>query len=105
LLKSIKVCFIACRQHLRLQQSGVYIHFWSRIVIGLVSCAIGLHLALAIGLGYLAVAWKQRNPWAWLAVGLLTSVLGLLLLARSPRRVPREESDMQVQYLDGTRLQ
>ena len=74
-------------------------------MIGLVSCAIVLHLALAIGLGYLALVWKQRNPWAWLAVGMLTSVLGLLLLTCSSRRVPREESDMQVQYLDGTRLQ
>ena len=68
---------------------------------------IGLHAAMAIWLGVLASAWRGRNVWAWIGIGLLTSFIGLAMLARSkrllllPRRV---ETEMHLQHMDGTSL-
>lgn len=66
---------------------------------------VGLHLVLAVWLGLLASAWKGRSTYTWIAIGLLTSIMGLLLLVRLNRQKPRVELDMQLQHLDGTRLQ
>ena len=68
---------------------------------------IGLHAAMAVWLGVLASAWKGRNAWAWIGIGLLTSIIGLAMLARltrlpaAPRRV---ETEMHLQHMDGTSL-
>lgn len=66
---------------------------------------IGLHVVMAIWIGLLASAWKGRDTWAWIAIGLTTSLLGLILLVRLPRRALLVEGEMQYQYMDGTRLQ
>lgn len=66
---------------------------------------IGLHVVMAIWIGLLASAWKGRNTWAWIAIGLTTSLLGLVLLVRLPRLALVIEGEMQYQYMDGTRLQ
>jgi len=68
---------------------------------------IGLHLVMAIWLGTLASVWKKRNMWRWIAIGLVTSFVGVILLARTSRLSRTSqvvEVDMQVQYLDGTSL-
>lgn len=66
---------------------------------------IGLHVVLAIWLGLLASAWKGRNTWLWIGIGLITSLPGLILLLRLPRPSPVTENEMQYQHMDGTRLQ
>lgn len=68
---------------------------------------IGLHVAMSVWLGLLASTWKGRSAWTWFATGLLTSVVGLVLLARLEKRTPAKrqgESDMQLQYMDGTSM-
>lgn len=68
---------------------------------------IGLHLILAVWLGVLATVWKKRNTWRWMAIGLLTSLVGILLLARTSRLDRTKvvvETDMHMQHLDGTSL-
>ncbi len=77
------------------------------MTIGEFGWIIGLHVATSVWLGLLASRWKNRSTWRWIAVGLLTSVFGLVLLARLARRVApgqRAETDMQMQHLDGTSL-
>lgn len=66
---------------------------------------VGLHVVLAVWLGLLASAWKGRNTWTWIAIGLATSIAGVMLLIRLNKDKPRLELDMQLQHLDGTRLQ
>lgn len=41
---------------------------------------VGLDIVLAIWLGMLADSWKGRNMYAWIAIGLFTSVFGIALL-------------------------
>lgn len=68
---------------------------------------IGLHSTLAVWLGILASAWKKRSAWRWIGVGLLTSLLGVVILARMPRVGYTQrivETDMHLQHLDGTSL-
>lgn len=70
---------------------------------------IGLHLVLAVWLGVLASAWKNRTMWRWIAIGLGTSFVGVILLARMPRlsrasRLAETDMQMQIQHLDGTSL-
>ena len=68
---------------------------------------LGVHLVMSVWLGLLAGAWKGRDTRAWFLIGLLTSVFGLLALARLPRLPrlqPGSERDMQMQHLDTTRL-
>lgn len=74
-------------------------------MVGEFGWLIGLHVVVSIWLGLLASAWKGRNAWAWIGVGMVTSLLGLILLARLPRLLPFVESEMQYQHMDGTRLQ
>ncbi len=74
-------------------------------MVGEYGWLIGVHIVLAIWLGLLASAWKARNTWVWVGIGLTTSLLGLILLARLPRSSPTIEGEMQYQYMDGTRLQ
>ena len=76
------------------------------MAIGEFGWIILLHLALAAWLGLLASSWKGRSAWRWTAIGLLTSVFGMLLLARLERRMPSAtfETDMQLQHMDGTSL-
>lgn len=74
-------------------------------MIGEFGWLLGLHVVMAIWLGLLASAWKGRNTWAWIGIGLTTSLLGLLFLARLPRASPAEEGEMQYQHMDGTRMQ
>lgn len=45
---------------------------------------LGLNLVLAIWLGMLAEHWKGRDMYRWIAIGLLMSVAGPLLLALLP---------------------
>jgi hypothetical protein len=45
---------------------------------------IGLNLVLAIWLGMLADSWKGRGMYRWMAIGMLTSVFGLVLLLFMP---------------------
>lgn len=66
---------------------------------------IGLHVVISIWLGLVATGWKRRNTWLWVAIGLVTSVAGLVILALLPRQTIDTEADMAMQYLDGTRLQ
>jgi len=75
----------------------------SIIVFGWIA---GIHVAMAVWLGILASVWKKRGTWRWIAIGLATSLLGLLLLAKMSRltRSVVLETDMQMQYLDGTSL-
>ena len=65
---------------------------------------LGVHLVMSVWLGLLAGAWKGRDTRAWFLIGLLTSIFGLLVLARLPRLQPSSERDMQMQHLDTTRL-
>lgn len=74
-------------------------------MIGEFGWLIGLHVVAAIWLGLLASAWKGRNTWTWVAIGLVSSLFGLVLLIRLPRLLPRIEADMEFQHMDGTRLQ
>lgn len=74
-------------------------------MIGEFGWLIGLHLVMAIWLGLLASAWKGRNTWIWIGIGLTTSLVGVTLLARLPRLLPVIEAEMQYQHMDGTRLQ
>ena len=74
-------------------------------MIGEFGWVIGLHAVMAIWLGLLASTWKGRNTWVWVGIGLATSLLGLILLARLPRLTSVIESEMHYQHLDGTRLQ
>ncbi|MES2831622.1 MAG: hypothetical protein V4695_06495 [Pseudomonadota bacterium] len=69
----------------------------------------GLHLTIAVWLGVLASVWKKRSTWRWIAIGLLTSFVGLILLAKSSRlhssrRIAEVDLQMQMQHLDGTSL-
>lgn len=41
---------------------------------------MGLNVVLAIWLGMLADSWKGRHMYAWMAIGLFTSLAGLVLL-------------------------
>lgn len=41
---------------------------------------MGLNFVLAVWLGMLADSWKGRNMYGWIAIGLCTSLVGLLLL-------------------------
>lgn len=41
---------------------------------------MGLNLVLAVWLGMLADSWKGRNMYGWMAIGLCTSLAGLVLL-------------------------
>ena len=53
---------------------------------------IGLNLVLAIWLGMLADSWKGRRMYAWIAIGLVTSVFGIVLLLyvkKLPKNLPR----------------
>ncbi len=45
---------------------------------------LGLNLVLSIWLGMLAEQWKGRSMIRWMAIGLVMSIIGLLLLARLP---------------------
>ena len=45
---------------------------------------LALNLVLAIWLGMLAESWKGRGMFRWMAIGLVMSVTGLLLLAFLP---------------------
>ena len=45
---------------------------------------MGLNLVLAIWLGLLAEHWKGRGIYRWMAIGMVMSVTGLLLLAFLP---------------------
>ena len=65
----------------------------------------GLHLVMALWLGILASVWKGRNTWTWIAIGLMTSVMGIILLVGLQKKRAEVEPDMQFQHMDGTRLQ
>ena len=41
---------------------------------------MGLNVVLAIWLGMLANSWKGRHMYGWMAIGLFTSLAGLMLL-------------------------
>ena len=45
---------------------------------------LALNLILAIWLGTLAECWKGRGMFRWMAIGMVMSVAGLLLLAFLP---------------------
>ena len=45
---------------------------------------LALNLALSIWLGVLAEHWKGRSKYLWVAIGLVTSIAGPLLLALLP---------------------
>ncbi|GAC1423907.1 MAG: hypothetical protein NVSMB6_24980 [Burkholderiaceae bacterium] len=65
---------------------------------------LGVHVVMSIWLGLLAAAWKGRSTRVWILIGFLTSVVGLLALARLPRLNPKPERDMEMQHLDTTSL-
>ena len=56
---------------------------------------IGLNLVLAIWLGMLADSWKGRGMYRWMAIGMVTSVVGLIALIFMPAlpRAQREQRD------------
>ena len=56
---------------------------------------IGLNIVFSIWLGMLADAWKGRQMSTWVAIGLCTSVAGLVMLLMLPKlskqhRQPRD---------------
>ena len=62
---------------------------------------MGLNLVIAIWLGMLADSWKGRRMYVWMAIGLVTSVAGLVLLAFLPKRATSatlERSKMPSRY-------
>lgn len=55
---------------------------------------MGLNLVLAVWLGMLANSWKGRHMYAWIGIGLLTSVAGLVVLLfvkKLPKPAPQGE--------------
>ncbi len=64
-----------------------------------------LHLAVAAWTGVLAARWKRRNGWRWFVSALLAPGVAVAVLAMLHRpRTGGIEADMEMQYLDGTRL-
>lgn len=53
---------------------------------------MGLNLVLAVWLGMLADSWKGRHMYRWMAIGLVTSVAGLVLLV-CVKKLPKEQYD------------
>ena len=51
---------------------------------------MGLNLVVAIWLGMLADSWKGRRMYVWMAIGLVTSVAGLVVLAFLPKVQPAD---------------
>lgn len=54
---------------------------------------LGLNLVIAIWLGMLADSWKGRRMYVWMAIGLLTSVAGLVALMFLPKIHPEVRTD------------
>lgn len=54
---------------------------------------MGLNVVLAIWLGMLADSWKGRHMYGWMAIGLFTSLAGLVLLVfvKKLPKAPRTE--------------
>lgn len=48
----------------------------------------GLNLVIALWLGMLADSWKGRRMYVWMAIGLVTSVAGVIALALLPKVKP-----------------
>ncbi len=46
---------------------------------------LGLNLVISIWLGMFADSWKGRRMYVWMAIGLVTSVAGLVALAFLPK--------------------
>ena len=58
---------------------------------------MGLNLVLAIWLGMLADSWKGRRMYVWIAIGLVTSVFGIVLLLcvkKLPKSLPHVDSPL-----------
>lgn len=51
---------------------------------------LGLNLVIAIWLGMLADSWKGRRMYVWMAIGLFTSVAGLVALMFLPKIQPAD---------------
>ena len=51
---------------------------------------MGLNIVVAIWLGMLADSWKGRRMVVWMAIGLVTSAAGLVILALLPKANPPE---------------
>lgn len=56
---------------------------------------MGLNLVLAIWIGMLADSWKGRRMYVWMAIGLFTSIAGLIVLAMLPK-LKREQHQAKV---------
>ena len=52
----------------------------------------GLNLVVAIWLGMLADSWKGRRMYVWMAIGLVTSLAGLIALAFLPKIQPGQSN-------------
>ena len=54
---------------------------------------LGLNLVIAIWLGMLAHSWKGRRMYVWMAIGLVTSLAGLVVLIFLPKIQPADRLD------------
>ena len=62
---------------------------------------MGLNFVIAIWLGMLADSWKGRRMYVWMAIGLVTSVGGLVVLAFLPKLTSSaapERSELPTRY-------
>ena len=57
---------------------------------------VGLNIVLAFWMGLLADSWKGRRIGVWMAIGMVTSLGGLILLICMPK-LPRPTQELHRQ--------